>query len=412
MAMDPVRVADVLLAVTLRARADAVLLDLGPPTFDAHYNVTVERDQRVLATFTLDAPTASATIARLAYIAELDLATPQVASAVVELRSGHRTGEVLITIRPGRELRAELTTIHKRRTQPRAGERSPLGPGRVVGKFRIISELGQGGMGTVFRVEHVVLGRQFALKVVRAAALEGSPTAAPRFLREARAAARVRHPNIVDVFDFGYVGGRPYYVMELIEGQSLDALIGQRGMPPTIAVAVAKQMAEALATVHDHGVVHADVTPSNTLVVSTEPVVVKLTDFGLAAITGEAAMQDDPNVILGTPAFVSPELLRGLPPSDRSDQYALGAVMFKMLTGHPPYEHSNVRELCMMHLNAAIPAVTSPYGPLPPKLADVVVTCLQKSPQSRFPGMRALLAALDDVEQITERRGWRRWLAT
>jgi len=327
-------------------------------------------------------------------------------------RPPDQTGEILITIRPGRALRAELTSIQKRRTQTQAGERAPLGPGHVIGNYRVVSELGRGGMGTVFRVEHAILGRHHALKVIQASALERSPTAGPRFLREARAASRVRHPNIVDVFDFGYVDGRPYYVMELIDGRSLDTLIGRQGLPPTIAVAVARQMADALAAVHDHGVVHADVTPSNTLVVSAEPIAVKLADFGLAAIAGETAMQDDPNVILGTPAFVSPELLRGLPPTDRSDQYALGAVMFKMLTGHPPYQHQSVRELCMMHLNAPIPAVTSPHGPLPPKLADVVVTCLQKSPQARFPGMRAVLAALDEVERITERRGWRRWLAT
>jgi serine/threonine protein kinase len=116
--------------------------------------------------------------------------------------------------------------------------------------------------------------------------------------------------------------------------------------------------------------------------------------------------------VLGTPAYISPEQLRGLPATDRSDQYGLGCVLFELITGHPPYMHRDLRELCMMHIEAPIPVATSMFGPLPPKLGDVVTTCLQKSPQQRFANMRAMLASLDEIEKVTERRGWRRWLSS
>jgi serine/threonine-protein kinase len=206
--------------------------------------------------------------------------------------------------------------------------------------------------------------------------------------------------------------------MELLEGQSLADLVAAGPLPPGDVVLIARQLANALAAAHDRGVVHADVTPSNVLVVDggregtgTE-FHVKLVDFGLAELAGEGLRDENPEFVLGTPAYISPEQLRGLAPTDRSDQYGLGAVLFELLTGHPPFHHDDLRTLCMMHLTAPIPVVDSPHGPLPPKLADIVTTCLQKTPQARFPGMRALLVALDEIERVTDRRGWRRWLSS
>ena len=226
----------------------------------------------------------------------------------------------------------------------------------------------------------------------------------------------MRHPNIVDVVDFGHLtDGRPYFVMELLEGESLADLVSEGALPPGQVVVIARQLANALAAAHERGVVHADVTPSNVLVVSGasggHEMHVKLVDFGLAELAGEGLRDENPEFVLGTPAYISPEQLRGLTPTDRSDQYGLGAVLFELLTGHPPYHHEDLRTLCMMHLTAPIPQIESPHGPLPPKLADIVTTCLQKTPQSRFPSMRALLAAFDEVEKVTDRRGWRRWLS-
>ena len=115
---------------------------------------------------------------------------------------------------------------------------------------------------------------------------------------------------------------------------------------------------------------------------------------------------------IGADALTVTEQLRGLPASDRSDQYGLGAVLFELLTGHPPFQDPDLRTLCMMHITAPVPPVESPHGPLPPMLADLVTTCLQKTPQARFPGMRAVLVALEEIERVTDRRGWRRWLTS
>jgi serine/threonine-protein kinase len=411
---DPCKVADIVLAAAVRASADAVYIE-PVPLADDSYVITFERAQTVLTSLSIDSQLGTAIVARLAYIADLDLAASHAASSVVPVRSGNRGADVVVTVRPGAALRADLMVMSHQR--PRAAVVSPSGPspGDIIGQYRIIERLGEGGMGTVFSVEHVALGRHYALKVLRNKVIEREPTAAQRFLREARTAARIRHPNIVDVFDFGHLAdNRPYFVMELLEGQSLADIVDHRGaMPPAQVVAVARQLANALAAAHDRGVIHADVTPSNALVVGNgDDIMVKLVDFGLAELAGEVMRDENADFVLGTPAYISPEQLRGLAPTDRSDQYGLGAVLFELIVGRPPYHDADIRKLCMKHINAPIPPVTSPHGPLPAKLVDVVTTCLQKSPQARFPGMRAMLAALDEIERVTDRRGWRRWLSS
>jgi serine/threonine protein kinase len=415
---DPVRVADVALSAAVRAQADAVYIEPLPMSSDS-YVLTIERGATVLATVPLEAGLGTAVIARLAFIADLDLAAAHASSAVVPVRAGNREADVVVTVRPGPELRADLMIARQRGKGTQALDAPAIGPSPddIIGQYKVIEFLGEGGMGTVYSVEHVALGRQYALKVLRTRVIDRDSTAAQRFLREARTAARIRHPNIVDVFDFGHLpDGRPYFVMELLEGESLGDRVSRGPLLPAEVVSIARQLGEALAAAHDRGVIHADVTPSNVLVVNTEDggqnVHVKLVDFGLAELAGESMSDDTPEFVLGTPAYISPEQLRGLSPTDRSDQYGLGAVLFEMLTGHPPYEHEDLRKLCMMHIQAPIPLVESPHGPIPPKLADLVTTCLQKTPQARFPGIRALLAALDEIERVTDRRGWRRWLSS
>ena len=415
-AADPRRVADVTLAAAVRSQADAIFIEPDDAD-DSRYAITLERSNEVLTTIHVDATLGAAVIARLAYIADLDLASASASSGKLPVRSGTREAEVFITVRPGAALRADVMVIPRK--TGKAAAAVPIAgpnPGDTVGNYKVVEFLGEGGMGTVYRCEHVALGREYALKVLRAKVVERDPTSAQRFLREARTAARVRHPNIVDVFDYGTLpDGRPYFVMELLEGESLADRVDRGALPPAEVVTIARQLATALSAAHDRGVIHADVTPSNVLIVnapgSTE-LHVKLVDFGLAELAGEVMMDENPEFVLGTPAYISPEQLRGLAPTDRSDQYGLGAVIFELLVGHPPYQHPDLRTLCMMHITAPIPAVESPHGPLPPKLGDVVTTCLQKTPQSRFPGMKALIAALDEIERVTDRRGWRRWLSS
>ncbi|MEP6863679.1 MAG: serine/threonine-protein kinase [Deltaproteobacteria bacterium] len=407
--LDPKRLADVVLAAAVRSQTETVYLE---PTNDETYTFSFERGGQTITTVQVEALSGAATVARLAYIANLDLAATSATSAVTKVRTGDREADVVITLRPTHGLRAEIVVMPSRGGRARTAPPVSLGGiGDVIGNYRIVEPLGEGGMGTVYRVDHVALGRSYALKVLRSRVFEKDPTAGQRFLREARAAARVRHPNIGDVFDFGHLGdGRPYFVMELLAGESLADRVAREALQAPDVVTIARQLAAALATVHDHGVVHADVTPSNALIISDEPLHVKLIDFGLAAIAGEAFSEQESDFVLGTPSYISPEQLRGLPATDRSDQYGLGAVLFELVTGRPPYIHKDLRELCMMHIQAPIPVVESPHGPLPAKLADVITTCLQKSPQQRFPGMRAMLAALDEIDRVAQQRGWRKWL--
>ena len=407
--LNPKRLADVVLAAAVRSQTDTVYLE---PANDETYTFSFERGGQTITTVQVESLSGAATVARLAYIANLDLAATSATSAVTKVRSGDREADVVITLRPTHGLRAELVVMPQRTGRARTAPPVSIGGiGDVIGNYRIVEPLGEGGMGTVYRVDHVALGRAYALKVLRSRVFEKDPTAGQRFLREARAAARVRHPNIGDVFDFGHLGdGRPYFVMELLEGESLADRVAREALQPADVVTIARQLAAALATVHDHGVVHADVTPSNALIISDEPLHVKLIDFGLAAIAGEAFSEQQSDFVLGTPSYISPEQLRGLAATDRSDQYGLGAVLFELITGRPPYINKDLRELCMMHIQAPIPPVESPHGPLPTKLADVITTCLQKSPQQRFPGMRAMIAALDEIDRVAHQRGWRKWL--
>jgi serine/threonine protein kinase len=407
--LDPKRLADVVLAAAVRSQTETVYLE---PANEETYTFSFERGGQTITTVQVESLSGAATVARLAYIANLDLAATSATSAVTKVRSGDREADVVITLRPTHGLRAEIVVMPQRGGRARTAPPVSLGGiGDVIGNYRIVEPLGEGGMGTVYRVDHIALGRSYALKVLRSRVFEKDPTAGQRFLREARAAARVRHPNIGDVFDFGHLGdGRPYFVMELLEGESLADRVAREALQAPDVVTIARQLAAALATVHDHGVVHADVTPSNALIISDEPLHVKLIDFGLAAIAGEAFTEKESDFVLGTPSYISPEQLRGLPATDRSDQYGLGAVLFELVTGRPPYIHKDLRELCMMHIQAPIPPVESPHGPLPAKLADVITTCLQKSPQQRHPGMRAMLAALDEIDRVAHQRGWRKWL--
>ena len=281
--------------------------------------------------------------------------------------------------------------------------------GQVIdNRYRVLAAIGEGGMGTVYKVRHTTLERLFAMKVLRKDMAREE--LAQRFTREAKAAASVHHPGVVEITDFGRLPDkRPYFVMELLDGESLAARLARAPLPPTEVIAIARQLATALAAAHDRGVIHADVTPANVFVLADTPLHVKLLDFGLAQLAGESA-DDNPDFVVGTPSYISPEQLRGLGPTERSDQYGLGAVLFELLAGKPPFVDTEVHAICLQHLNAPIPEITSPHGTVPTKLANLIVTCLQKSPQARFANMRALIAVLDDLDRVVERSGWRRWL--
>ena len=262
----PAVACDSILDAAITADADTLWSEPRAPCAD-RYTVRVERQGRVIATSILDAHLGPAVVARLAFLTEIDLMARRAAAGRTVVRGPTASAEVVATIRPGRALRAE---VFLRKMQPRAvpapSARVDLTPGALVGQYRVNRHLGAGGMGSVYHVTHATLGRNLALKVLHANVLSSDPDSAGRFLREARAAARIKHDNIVDVFDFGYLGdGRPYLVMELLDGSSLADLI-DGPLEPRRVITLAKQLASALAAAHDCAVIHADLSPSNVLV--------------------------------------------------------------------------------------------------------------------------------------------------
>ena len=264
--------------------------------------------------------------------------------------------------------------------------------GDVVGHYRVGARLGAGGNGCVYRVEHLMLGRVSALKVLHRELLAQDPASVARFLREARAASRIRHPHVVDVFDFGFVAdGRPYFVMEQLVGPSLLELLDHGALPVARVLTLACQLGAALAAAHACGVIHADVSASNLIVQRGDHV--KLLDFGLAELRTPVA-RGESDVFFGTPCYIAPELVRGLPADERSDQYSFGVLLWEMIAGRPPFDDSDPRELCTKHLREVAPAPRSSHGPVPPALAAVIARCMAKSPGARFPSMRTVSAEL------------------
>ena len=410
----PVAAVDLLLEGALAAEADFAWIEPVPFGKD-YYTLSIEREGRVIANATVETALASAMIARLAFLCGLDVTAPTAHSGSTRIRDLDHERELVFTLRPGIELRGELVFV---RRGPRLATVSTssgdLAPGDRVDHYRVVARLGAGGMGSVYQVEQAALGRTYALKVLHAHVLERDANSIERFLREARAAARIRNEFIVDVFDFGYLAdGRPYFVMELLPGSSLSDLLDVETPSPARAISIASQLCEALAAAHDHGVIHADVTPSNVLLEEEPELRVKLVDFGLAELrdrpdAGAATVSD---FVLGTPCYIAPEQIRGNPADERSDQYSLGVVLFEMLAGHVPFYDKDVRELCMKHVRDPVPKIIGPHGQPPDELVKIVERAMSKSPAKRFPSMRAMRAELDEVARLVERRGWRRWLA-
>lgn len=250
----------------------------------------------------------------------------------------------------------------------------------IAGRYRLRERLGQGGMSVVWRADDDVLGREVAVKVL-SAALAGDPDQRRQIHDEARAAARLRHANIVGVYDYGEFtdGGRTlsYVVMELVDGRTLaDMLTGGR-LPWKVATLVGAQVAAALAAAHLDGIVHRDVKPANVMVTSAG---VKLVDFGISAAVG--AFDDQDGRLLGTPAYLAPERIEGGPVRPATDVYALGLVMYLALAGQMPWQASTVTQMVKAHVYSK-PAPLPPVPGLPPAVARFVSRCLSKRPADR-----------------------------
>ena len=252
----------------------------------------------------------------------------------------------------------------------------------ISGRYRLQAVLGRGGMATVWRGVDERLGRPVAVKLLDRADT-ADPAMLERFDREARTAGGLTHPNIVAAYDVGIDDGVPYLVMELIEGTSVAALVAAGPLPTEQVVDIARQTCDALAVTVTQGVVHRDIKPANILLTTTGTV--KVCDFGIARLTHHHQQADltAPQTAIGTSAYMAPEQASGAAVDARTDLYALGCVMYTMLTGHPPFTGDNPLTVLWQHQYQPAPPVASLRPDIPADLDSLVARLLAKNPADR-----------------------------
>ena len=274
------------------------------------------------------------------------------------------------------------------------------------GRYTIVEKLGQGGMGSVYRGTQHSVGRDVAIKVVTPS-LVSDAIVVKRFLREAKLASRLSHPNAVAVLDFGQTDdGLFFLVMELVEGRTLDAVIARDGpLAAQRLVRIATQICEALDGAHRINIVHRDLKPANVMLLQTGRDLVKVLDFGLAkSLTHDAGATTMTNAgaVLGTPAFLAPELVTGGTVDGRADLYSLGCTLYYCASGALPFVSSSIHELIAMHASEPVKPLTN----VPRGLANVIARLLEKEPERRYQTADevrdALESALDGDEQSAE----------
>src|SRR5262245_31239745 len=266
-------------------------------------------------------------------------------------------------------------------------------PGRrpIADRYELLGQIGEGGAAIVYRARDLRLERVVALKVLREA-FGGDSDFQRRFQREARMAASLNHPNIVDVYDFGQTGPTYYIAMEYLEGGNLKDRIRQGGrLPPGQARDVAQQVLSALAAAHARGLVHRDVKPQNVLLDGAG--IAKLTDFGIAH-GPDAAELTQVGMTLGTAAYIAPEQATGGLVGPATDIYGVGILLYEMLSGRPPFEGGTPFEVAYRQVNEPVPRPSSLAPGVPPDLEAIVLKALQKDPLGRFASAGEMSQAL------------------
>jgi eukaryotic-like serine/threonine-protein kinase len=302
-----------------------------------------------------------------------------------------------------------------------------LTAGARLGPYEILSAIGAGGMGEVYRARDPRLRRDVAIKVLPVA-FSTDVDRLQRFEQEARAAAALNHPNILAVFDIGSEAGAPFIVSELLEGATLrERLAGP--VPARKAVAYAVAIASGLAAAHEKGITHRDLKPENLFVTTDDHV--KILDFGLAKLTSEVSAvstlqtegQTAPGAVLGSVGYMSPEQVRGLPADHRADLFALGVVLYELVSGQRAFRRDSAAETMAAIVNEPPPDLRATERQIPPALTRIIERCLEKSPTARFQTASDLAFALDALSDASGsastagvavaagRRGWIAWAA-
>jgi serine/threonine-protein kinase len=271
----------------------------------------------------------------------------------------------------------------------------------LAARYRLVRRIGTGGMAVVYLARHVMIDRLSAIKILRQD-LGMNPSHRERFLREARAVNRINHPNIVEITDLGESDGLVFLVMEYVGGESLLTALKRGRFAWTRATRVALQIASALARAHEMGVIHRDLKPENVLLVPREnEEYVKLTDFGIAKIVDAPALTFNEQRF-GTPGYIAPEYIEGAPASARGDLYALGVVLYEMLTGALPFDVKSGADLLVAVLREAPVKPSARVEGIPPELEELVLSMLSRKLEDR---PRDAFAALDTMADILRRLG-------
>jgi serine/threonine-protein kinase len=326
---------------------------------------------------------------------------PELAATVERLRTAEHAGSNVLFLMIGAALAIYGAYLLN-------GLRSDLHEARKFGQYQLRKLLGIGGMGEVYLAEHQLLKRPCALKLIKPEA-GANPVALARFEREVQSAARLAHPNTIEIYDYGHTeDGTFYYVMEYLRGMSLSDLVSRSGpLPPGRVVYLFRQVCAGLSEAHTLGLVHRDLKPGNLFIAvrGGESDVAKVLDFGLVKLThdpGAAALTSEMTVS-GTPMYMAPEQATGEPGLDtRADIYALGAMMYFALTGKPPFTGDSAFAVMMAHARDPVVPPSQRRSEVPADLEQVVLRCLAKKPEDRYHTVKALEEALAACACATE----------
>ncbi|HEY5839641.1 MAG TPA: protein kinase [Pyrinomonadaceae bacterium] len=282
----------------------------------------------------------------------------------------------------------------------------PIPPNTKFGQYSIVSKIGEGGMGEVYRARDAKLGRDVAIKVLPASLSENTDRL-NRFEQEAQAAGALNHPNILSIYHIGTHDGAPYIVSELLEGETLRDRMNGNALPQRKAVDFALQIARGLAAAHDKGIVHRDIKPENIFI--TDDGRVKILDFGLAKLTAPVdgkqpqtevptrKVHTDPGTVMGTMGYMSPEQLKDKPVDHRSDIFSFGAILYEMLSGKRAFRADSMPETMSAILREDPPDLSETNKTVSPALERVVRHCLEKNPAERFHSARDLAFAIESL---------------